>query len=305
MKARNLATIAVVATGAVALSAPAAFAEAPDVSGLDRGVKKVDALGKAAKKQARAARESKFQKRTGEDIKRLGENVRDLRRGQEETNATIANIVSGLTPVLSLLATAAQSYANFEYGVAQMTVNGQPYPPGFLTTSRIEPTAQQASVTKQFACDTFSATTVCTTGAKIGFKVVVRSLDPGANNDKTTAACSMSASQDAGPGAANAQRWGITIPKASTSINDSVNFYSVPRVFLPPKSKDEQAPSLFTMAPSEFAVATTFLGPDGRSLGTGDSLGGGVNAGNFPLTAASAGGGMVTATLSCLGVPKT
>ena len=88
MKARNLTAIAVVATGAIALGAPAAFAQAPDVSGVNGGLDKLGAIGKTAKKQARAAHHSAFQKRTGEDIKRLGNNVAELRRQQPVRVAT-------------------------------------------------------------------------------------------------------------------------------------------------------------------------------------------------------------------------
>lgn len=277
MKARNLTVLAVVASGALALAAPSAFA--------------VDAQG---------AKKSKSDSRQDKDIKRLSDNVNGLRKADDETNGRITAIVDGLTPVLTKLGDAATSYANFEYGAAQMTLNGAPYGPGFMVTSRIEPTAQQATVTKQFACLTGTGLS-CPTGSKIGFKVVVRSVDPEGNAKKSTPACTVTASQDTGSGAAGNEKWGVTIP-SDAAINAQVPFYGVNRVWLPPKDKAEKTASPFSMVASEFGEGRAFLAANGNSTGTGDNIGP-INAGNFAVTNAADGGGLITATLSCLAVP--
>lgn len=169
MKVRNLAVLATVAIGATALAAPAAFA--------------ADAQSST----------SKAQKRTNADIKRLGENVRDLRKKDDETNGRIDSITAGLRPVLNQLGDAAKSYANFQYGFVQLTIAGVGGPPTLFTvTPRLDPTMQQSTVSRQFVMPTLP--TALTLGAEVG----VRSLNkPSELNNESTPFCTFTATTSA------------------------------------------------------------------------------------------------------------
>ena len=299
MKARNLTTIAVVATGAIALGAPAAFAQAPDVSGVNGGIDKLGTIGKSAKKQARAARSS-FQKRTGEDIKRLGENVRDLRKKDDEITFTISSIVGTITPILTQLGAAATSYANFEYGVVQLGKCSNaacdtftPFAGNFVATPRIDPTVEQATVTASFPPPAAASSGI------IGASVAVRSVNATTNDAKSKAYCRVTLTQgysaDLGGGAGN-QKYATSLPNAAFN---NAPAYEVGRSPIAPTDAAELQLFPLSMVSTDNQVKLI------TSTKAGGFGGAGAVAGGFTATSSTTGGAPLNATLSCLSVPNS
>lgn len=230
MKARNLTVLAVVATGALALAAPSAFA--------------VD---------AQVAKKSKSDSRQDKDIKRLSENVNSLRKADDETNGRITSIVEGLSPVLSQLSSVAKSYTNFQYGFVQLSFGnlqryvGNDVQQGFFTvTPRLDPTQQQATVTKQFVLPSTWAVKGWTGGA-LRARVGVRSAqDPQTLDNGSTAFCGITVSVNRGtPGNALANAgYAFSLPNADLPDTAPLPFYPIQRSPLQPKASQEELFSL-------------------------------------------------------------
>ena len=297
MKARNLTALAVVATGAIAFVAPAAFAQAPDVSGVNGGLDKLGAIGKSAKKQARDARKkSKFETRTDNDIKRLGNNVSELRKKDDEITSTISNIVGTVTPILTQLGAVATSYADFQYGVVQLyyssTGSQQLYAASvpFMETSRIDPTSQGSTVTGQFVVP-FGA------GGDLSAKVAVRSIvDPQAADNESTAFCRIAAT--------NGTDTRTSIPNSNAA---NLPFYPIQRSPLKPTNKSEELTSLAGLTTDDAKTAVDLLDP---TKAWAKAVGGTGPSGGAPVTTRiSVGGGTggqtVTVTLTCLKIGNT
>lgn len=274
MKVRNLTAIAVVATGAIALGAPAAFAQAPDVSGVNGGLDKLGAIGKSAKKQARAAHHSSFQKRTGEDIKRLGDNVRDLRKRDDEITNTISSVVATVTPILTQLGAAAQSYANFQYGFVQLTITGVGGPPTYFTvTPRLDPTSAQSTVSRQFVMPA-----ALPTALPLGAEVGVRSLNsPTALDNESTAYCSATVSDSSS-----------TLTSKSNPDAKNLPFYPIQRSTLIPADPADNVTSLVGAVTGDKTV---------NLLATSRNATGGT------ITVSA--GETVTVSLSCMAIPNS
>lgn len=293
MKLGKITALAVVATGVLIAGAPAAFAAAPDVSSIDSGLSNLSKVGKAAKKQARASKSKAFT-RVDRDLTRLGDNVHQLRKKDDEINFLVSSLVGTITPILTQLGAAAQSYANFEYGVVQLYSGTSAIPGAFLATPRLDPTVEQSTVTGQFPCASSGG---CTAGDTLGAKVAIRSANPTANDAKSTAYCRITASQRkaTGAGPATLEQFVTSTPNAGFN---GAPAYAVERSALVPTDAAEL--QTFPLSP----VSTDKL----VDL-TGASNSGGVNngapaAGGFALSSTGA-AGMINVTLSCLSVPKS
>ena len=258
MKARNLAVLATVAVGAMALSAPAAFA--------------ADAQSST----------SKAQERTNKDIKRLGENVRDLRKKDDEINGRIDSIVAGLSPVLTQLGDAAKSYANFQYGFVQLTFQGAGGPQTFFAvTPRLDPTSQQSTVTSQFVIP------AALNNLKLGAEVGVRSLNsPASQDEKSTPYCRITASQ-------GATRFGTSAPNTSLPTGKQLPFYPVYRSTLEPKDPVDAVGSLVGAVTGDKTV---------NLLGTTNSVGSNGGTGDFSPLRTDTGGDVLQVTLACMAI---
>ena len=300
MKARNLTVMAVVGVGAIALAAPAAFASAPDVSGVSGGLGKLEAVGKSAKKQARVARKSSFQKRTDEDIKRLGNNVHELRVQDQQITSTISSLVGTITPILTQLGAAATSYANFEYGVVQLGKCSNaacdtftPYAGNFVATPRIDPTVEQSTVTASFPPPAAASSGI------IGASVAVRSANATANDAKSKAYCRVTLTQgysaDLGGGAGN-QKYATSLPNAAFN---NAPAYEVGRSALVPTDAAELQAFPLSMVSTDNQVK---LITSTKAAGFG---GAGAVAGGFTATSSTTGGAPLNVTLSCLSVPNS
>lgn len=294
MKARNLTVMAVVGVGAVALAAPAAFASAPDVSGVSGGLGKLEAVGKSAKKQARVARKSSFQKRTDEDIKRLGNNVHELRVQDQQITSTISSLVGTITPILTQLGAAATSYANFEYGVVQLGKCSNaacdtftPFAGSFVATPRIDPTVEQATVSASFAPPATAATGI------VGASVAVRSANPTANDAKSKVYCRVTTSQN-GNGAAQTM-YATSLPN---SAFNNAPAYEVGRSPIAPTDAAELQTFPLSMVSTDTQVKLI------TSTKAGGFGGAAPVAGGFTAVGSDAGGAALNVTLSCLSVPN-
>lgn len=268
MKVRNLAVLATVAVGAIALAAPTAFA----------------ADAKASK--------SKSQTRTDNDIKRLGNNVNDLRKADDETNARISRIVDGLGPVLNQLGDAAKSYANFQYGFVQLTFGGTPVPTFFAVTPRLDPTMQQSTVTRQFVVPAAAGANpgdFVFAGKTIGANVGVRSInDPQQVDNESTAVCSVTATNVNNTTGVQAGRAMNTGNGAYADTEaEGLPFYPIQRSSLKPNDKADNLPSLVGQVPGDRVdnLLVSSKTQAGFSLGS--------------VSAASALGSTITVTLSC------
>lgn len=300
MKARKIATFVVVALGAVSVAAPVAVAS--------------DA--QAAKKK------SKFQKVTEKDLKSLkrsikalktedandGKRVVDLQKASKETNdkldatdarvTTIANAaVENLTALKDGLTTLGNAFKDFEYGAVQIAyLDGGttvvPIGAAFLTTGRIDPTSQQSTVTGQFTVPTAAD------GDRLVALAVARSVNPEANDAKSTISCRFTASQTQ-PGGAVAEAYTTSAPSSTAKPSTALPFYAVNRTPLPPTSADEKTAMPFSLVASESSKATNLA-----ATGTIGSLvvAGTPSTNAIPLSAA---GGTLKVSLSCLGVPKS
>lgn len=291
MKARNLTVLAVVATGAIAFAAPAAFAQGPDVSGVDGGISKLSTIGKSAKKQARAAK-SKSLQRVDNDIKRLGNNVHDLRKKDDEITFTISNIVGTVTPILTQLGAAAESYADFQYGFVQLGFTGVPSAAGgptpqtfFMVTPRLDPTGAQSTVSKQFAVPDYSG--AGWSSGVLQLRTGVRSLnDPQELDNKSTAMCNAIVSRTSA-GAAVATTVRASKPNADLPAASRLPYYPIQRSPYEAATAAEELPSLVGEISTD---KITDLAASSRSDGT--------------LTNAAI-GDILTVTLSCTAIPNS
>lgn len=265
MKARNLTVLAVVATGALALSASSALA--------------VDA--QSAK--------SKSDTRQDKDIKRLSENVNSLRKGEDETNFRITSIVEGLSPVLSQLGDAAKSYGNFQYGFVQLAVTGLPGGAApqtyFLETPRLDPTSATSTVTKSFAFVPFAA--AGWTNGRLQLRVGARSLSDPDKLDKTSSVlCNAMASQG--------DLTGLSKKNTDLPAKAQLPYYFVQRSPLVPTDSSENVASLVGQTSSDKMI--NFL-DSSRASGVNTATGA---AGGLVSNDITATGGNVQVSLSCM-----
>lgn len=289
MKARNLTVLAVVAAGAIALAAPTAFAQG---SGVSAGVDKLNSLGQAAKKRANSAKKNSFQKRTDGDIKRLSENVASLRKEDDTINWTISSVVNTVTPILTQLGAAANSYANFQYGIVQLGFTGVPAAAGgptpqtfFMVTPRLDPTGAQSTVSKQFVVPDYSAAG-WTSGA-LQLRVGARSLnDPQTLDNESTVMCNAIVSSTSAGGAVatafRASKKNTALPSAN-----QLPYYAIPRSPYKAKTSAEELPSLVGEISTDKLIN---LADSSRSSGT--------------LTNVSI-ADVLTVTLSCTAIPNS
>jgi hypothetical protein len=288
MKVRLLAMMALVVVGVMAGTSPAM----------------------AAKKKARTA--SAWSKQH-KDNKAFGEAINNLRQSQKITDGALQSVtaqaLSALTQLNTGLTSLAASYTDFEYGFVQLgtTVasNGEfrPIPGAGVATPRIDPTAEQSTVTAQFSCSA-DATGACPVGPgalgsseDVRAQVAVRSVNP-KNDEKSTALCRMSITQALTGTAANmavAQGLGYggfltTTPQAA---NGNVPAVAIPRSPLPTAS----SPATF---PLELIASDKSVNMTGTGLAGGaNSSGTGATASFRPAYAMP-----IFVTLSCLSKPN-
>ena len=273
MKARNLTVLAVVATGALALAAPSAFA----------------AEAQGAKKK------SSFESRTNKDIKRLGDNVKDLRKKDDETNATIGKLAEtaadSLTQLKDGLSSLSASYGNFQYGAVQLSYGSVPgavkplasaaFP--FAETPRLDPTRQGSTV---------SATFVKPAGVSgtISAYATVRSVkDPKVADNESTAYCRVAFLNE------------TTGEFRTTRPNDDAKklpYTAIQRSPLKPTDPNEELNSVVGMSTDDMKTAVDLLG--GNKVWA-------APAGVPDTSAPTAGAGVETyqVTLTCLRIENS
>ena len=278
MKVRLLAVMALVVVGVMAGTSPA-----------------------MAKKAHTASAWSNQHK----DNKAFGEAINNLRESQKITNGALSSVtaqaLAALTQLNTGLTSLAASYTNFEYGFVQLgttaTASGEfrPIPGAGVATPRIDPTAQQSTVTAQFACvpdaaGSCPAANAAGSSENVRAQVAVRSANPG-NDATSTVLCRATLAQTV-----NATQIGLAnggfLTTSPQEANGDVPAVAIARSPLPTKS----SPANF---PLELIASDKSVNMTGTGLITGANSSGTAATG-FKL----AYGAPVVVTLSCLSKPN-
>jgi hypothetical protein len=284
MKVRLLAVMALVVVGAMAGTSPAM----------------------AAKKKAKTSAVSKSWQNQHKDNKVFGNAIHNLRVQSDKTNWDASQfssfVITAATALQKGLTELAASYTNFEYGVVQLAyLDGgttvTPISGAILVTPRLDPTAQQSTVSGQFTVPSGA------NADRLLALTFARSVNPTANAATSTVSCRITAKQGYATAAdMNRESFATSAPSADASPSTELPFYAVKRVPLPPSDATEQTQMPFTMVASEAAEATNLM--TSGWVGGADS-GGAITSGQLLKTTNGQTGGVLDATLSCLAIPKS